>query len=1130
MFRVNLYTGELCLTVVDIYLPSQLTFLFSHSYSSSSPHRGSCFGDRWSHPYEYSLVTQGASWSFYESSAESYRFEFLGPGADGAKLPFVLSVNAARERVVRRTADGMQFHFPEATGKMPVSSIQDRFGNRLVFEYDSQGRIVRLIDPVARQLAFRHQGDRLVQVSLERHGRQKLNQTLLECEFNALGELVRTADRHGATRHYQYDQGQLVAHTNPLGGTYAAEYESTGRCIRTWECDGNRSRQFDFDPVRRTTRVTNGLGEATLHRFSEQGAEVEIVDALGERTEFLRDGEGRLLAEIGPSGTPAVMYVQRTDAMAWSQIAASGAATTYEQDAQGRVVKIVDACGHEWSFAHDDQGSVQTYRTPNGFETDVQHDAGGNVRSVRYPDGSTALIDYDPLNTKTKIVRNDGSSNETSFDSYGRIVGYQSTADPQVAIQYEGLDSIVTFADHSSRRYRYDGMGNLVQFEDERRARWQYRYDKFGRFLSGIDPLGFSYSYEYDGDGRTCAVRNENGVMFRSFRDACGRITQQQSFAGEQSLFELSRTGDVTCVVDATGQRLQLERDAAGLIIAYDDGLHDPLTRTYDPLGRLTNSQDGDVVLEQAFDGEGRCVTQSVNGHLVQFEFGWLDAPVRIATPSHAVSVTYDSQVRLASLSCGEFALAVEYQDLERTQTTKYACGIQLVRRFSNRNRLTDQTISDDQGRILREEQFEYDASGNLITKRQQPGSVLGFDHNARGDLIRVRRAGQVIRSFQYDGAGNRTQLDGHECRLGPGNQLLGSPGLDYEYDNVGRVIQRNQRTTSISLDYGPLGQVARVRKQEEGETTYEYDALFRRVHVLSEQGQDSVTWAGDVPFEQSCADGTRLKYVFHPVSRRPLAVAINDQWHIIVTDYRGEATELIRIKDHASVWRSEPLGFESEVIADELAVPFALRGLGQIYDRDTGLTYQRARYYDSSSGRFLTPDPLGPVAGLNLYQFCFNQPFQYVDPLGLCPPGTADECEALFNTIQNKRSELEERWDESANPKKILPWDGSPPVWADRANNVRGVYSAAHSAADGSPIAAGDVSSGSVKSHIDQYEAVQRGMNKDMQEYYCKGCPQHEDSARGNAMKQNAEWSSKQMHLPKYPPAPPSIASRVTQ
>jgi RHS repeat-associated protein len=87
-------------------------------------------------------------------------------------------------------------------------------------------------------------------------------------------------------------------------------------------------------------------------------------------------------------------------------------------------------------------------------------------------------------------------------------------------------------------------------------------------------------------------------------------------------------------------------------------------------------------------------------------------------------------------------------------------------------------------------------------------------------------------------------------------------------------------------------------------------------------------------------------------------------------------------------VWEAGymPFGEARVLVAD---IVNNLRFPGQYFDAETGFHYNRHRYYDPDTGRYLTPDPIGLDGGMNLYVYVDGNPVNRVDPYGLIPLDT---------------------------------------------------------------------------------------------------------------------------------------------
>ncbi|HBK1146717.1 TPA: RHS repeat protein, partial [Escherichia coli] len=104
---------------------------------------------------------------------------------------------------------------------------------------------------------------------------------------------------------------------------------------------------------------------------------------------------------------------------------------------------------------------------------------------------------------------------------------------------------------------------------------------------------------------------------------------------------------------------------------------------------------------------------------------------------------------------------------------------------------------------------------------------------------------------------------------------------------------------------------------------------------------------------------------------------------HLYHCDHRGLPLALVSTEG-TTAWYAEYDEWGNQLNEEN---PHQLQQLirlpGQQYDEESGLYYNRHRYYDPLQGRYITQDPIGLKGGWNFYQYPLN-PISNIDPLGL--------------------------------------------------------------------------------------------------------------------------------------------------
>ena len=172
---------------------------------------------------------------------------------------------------------------------------------------------------------------------------------------------------------------------------------------------------------------------------------------------------------------------------------------------------------------------------------------------------------------------------------------------------------------------------------------------------------------------------------------------------------------------------------------------------------------------------------------------------------------------------------------------------------------------------------------------------------------------------------------------------------------------------------------------------TFAYDALGRRVSKHFRGRATRWFWDGAVPLHEwhelevgpgagNVADLTT--WLFEETSFAPMAKLTATGAYSVVSDHLGTPLTLYDGQGKAT-WEMTLDSYGAVRQGQGKAQDCPFRYQGQYEDVETGLYYNRFRYYDPETGGYISQDPIGLGGGCMLYGYV-NNPTKLIDPLGL--------------------------------------------------------------------------------------------------------------------------------------------------
>ena len=416
----------------------------------------------------------------------------------------------------------------------------------------------------------------------------------------------------------------------------------------------------------------------------------------------------------------------------------------------------------------------------------------------------------------------------------------------------------------------------------------------------------------------------------------------------------------------------------------------------YDLAGKVLQVSDPTGSYGFAYDNMGRLIGTTTNYTFVTgtysnaYSYDAVSNRTSLTAPDGSISTYgYDALNRLNGLAnswAGSFGFSYDALS-RRTQLTR-PNGVNTNYAYDSVSHLLS-VLHQAGVNTLDGASYTYDAAGNRTSKTNYLNGVTSnYGYDPLYELTQVTQAGSTTESYTYDAVGNRlSSLAVPNYNYNVSNELTSNSNGSYTYDANGNTLS-DASGKSFTWDFENRLVSAVVPGTNGGTTTFKYDPFGRRIYKQSPNATSIFVYDGANLLETVNGSGSEVaSYTQTRTIDETLAELRGS-----ATDYY-EADALGSITSLSSSTGALANTYTYDSLGDTTASTGTLRNYfqytGREFDPETGIYEYRSRYYDTSSGRFLSEDPIRFRGGLNFYRYVQNNPVGFADPLGLWPSAT---------------------------------------------------------------------------------------------------------------------------------------------
>ena len=884
----------------------------------------------------------------------------------------------------RTMKGGTQVNF-DANG-LHTSTI-DRNGNTTSYAYDANGLLTTITDPIGLVTTLNYRNGLLSDVT----GPVSRTTTF---QHDNNGNLTKIIDPDGSENIYTYDAKHLMTtETDPNGNTHTINYSFAGRFESMYFADGS-SKQLSPSIEKGLVDLSSGVGDSVTNpapNILASDINSNSIDGNGHLTTIKTDNFGSI--------------TESTNNCCLGRI------TNVERDEDGLPTKIINANGAITTNTYDKKGNLLTSTDKSiGATTTFTYDPTFNqVTSITDPSGNTTTINYDANGNPTEVVDALGNKSIQVFNAQGQLTNITDALGNTTTFTYDSKGNLATTTDplRNTTSLTTDAAGNVISTTDANGNTTQFVYDTLNRLTRVTDANGNVTNNAYDVNGNLILVTDANGNTTSFTYDSMDRTVSITDPLGKSDTFGYDGNENLIVTTDRNGQVINFQYDSLNQLVKKTLPGNLVTDFVYDLVGNTTNISDPDSKLLFTYDGADRLTSVATTGSsnqpevTINYTYDLNGNRKTMVDTTGTTNYTYDVLNRIKDITNpASQSVGFDYDALSRRIKTTLPNGVTTDFTYDSNSQLT--SLDHKLGAAtLSSFGYSYDNVGNRDSMSTTRTGVtvnnnLNYIYDNIYQLTQATRplASQPDETFNYDPLGNRLRRDGQATNstVGGANRLLDDTKFTYTYDDNGNLIQKVDKGTNATTDYtyDAENQLIHIDLPGGSVAQYRYDGLGRRI----EKDVDGLVTRYVYDNEDIIVelDGNNIevaRYTHGFGIDEPLIMARGGQSLFYQADGLGSITDLT--DTNGAVVQSYVYDSFGNIEQQVGAFVNPYTFTGREFDAESGLCYYRARYYDSSVGRFVNEDPIGLLGGLNLYAYVLGNPINNTDAFGLAGTSPID-------------------------------------------------------------------------------------------------------------------------------------------